>query len=199
MRVRELAQPVEEARRGRHHAHVAGHRLHDHRRDLRRRGAANSSRDRVEVVERHRERSARPAPPARPGCRGRRRSRRPSPPSRAGCRRGRGSSRRTSRCRSRPVAPRATRMRAHRGLGARADQPHHLHRRARARAISLGHLDLERGRRAVAGAAPGRLGDRLDHRAARRGRGSAGPTSRRSRCTTRPSTSHEPRALAARR
>ena len=54
-RVRELAQAGQEARRGRHHAHVAGHRLHDHRRDLA--PAAREARlDRVEVVERHGER-----------------------------------------------------------------------------------------------------------------------------------------------
>jgi hypothetical protein len=49
---------------------------------------------------------------------------------------------------------------AHRRLGARADQPHHLHRRIGG-ADDLGHLDLERGGCAVAGAPARRLGHRL--------------------------------------
>ena len=76
-------------------------------------------------------------------------------------------------------------MRAHGRLGARADEPDHLHARASRCVISSAISTSPRGRRAVAGAAPRRLARPPPPRRARRGRGSAAPTSRRSRRSER--------------
>ena len=76
---------------------------------------------------------------------------------------------------SRPVNGARHAHGAHRGFGARADEPHPLERRHQ-RPHALAELDLERARRAVARAVPRGRGERLDQARAARGRESAAPT-----------------------
>ena len=71
-------------------------------------------------------------------------------------------------------------QRAHRRLGARGGHAHHVDRR-HARADQLGELDLAGGRRAERGARARRPRPRRRPPRVARGRGSAAPTSRRSR------------------
>ncbi len=91
---RDVAQPLQEARRRRHAAHVPGHRLHDHRGDLLPDlGEHPFDRRQVVVVGGQRVLSRTAASPR--GCRAIRRWRPPSPHAPAASHRGRGSSPRT--------------------------------------------------------------------------------------------------------
>ena len=158
-----LAQPLEEAGRRRHHAHVAGHRLDDDRRDRDRRA---DGRDR--------------APPPR----SLKATVSVSSASAAGTPLLSGiPKRRAARAGlheqavgvpviaavelDEQVAPGGAAGHAdgaHRGLGARADQPHHLHRRVGGRERPRPSRPRAPWARRSWCRAPGRLGDRLDHR-----------------------------------
>ena len=157
----EVAQASEKARRGRDHTHVAGHWLHDERRDTPGMGFERGL-DRREVVERHGQ-----------GQRGQGRRH----PQAVGHAEGRAArARLDEQAVGMPVIapveldddvapgrPAREPDRAHRRLRARGHEAHHLHGRHRAR-DHLRHLDLGASGRPIARPPPRGLGDRLDHR-----------------------------------